>query len=65
MRQFRLRNHGITVTITPYLEAVSHAPSGDVWMTLFGNGIDVTVRLNAEDINDIVRALIFQSERRE
>ena len=65
MRQFRLRNHDITATITPYLERVSHKPSGDVWLTLFGNGHDVTVRLNAEDINDIVRALVFQSERRE
>ena len=65
MRQFRIRSTDVTVTISPYLERVSHEPSGDVWMTLFGNGHDVTVRLNAEDINDIVRALIFESERRE
>ena len=65
MRQFKIRGENITVTVSPRLTQVSHKPDSSVWLTLYGNGYDMTVSLNTLDINDLVRALIHESERRE
>ena len=65
MRQFNIRDSEIMVTISPHFDHDTHKPDGTVWMTMFGQGTDITVQLDTLDINDLVRALIHESERRE
>lgn len=68
MRQFGLRLEDVCVTVSPGLDVKDgkHVPNGKVWFTLFDTPErEMTLELTPEDVSDLVRALIYESERRE
>jgi hypothetical protein len=62
VRQFKLRNEDVTVTVSPHY--TKQDMDGDVWVTLYTPELDMTLHLNPEDVSDLIRALIYESERR-
>jgi hypothetical protein len=62
MKQFGLRREDICVTVNPCF--TDNKPNGDVWLTLFNSlEFEMILELTPEDISDLVRALIYESER--